>query len=62
MHVRKFNSPLCKKLKGVHGRGYVRALRASSSYFLKKKFLKNFKGKLDLSLFERVHVLRRGGP
>jgi hypothetical protein len=31
-------------------------------YFFIKKFLKNFKGKVDFSLFKREHVLRRGGP
>ena len=46
---------------GVQGRGYGRALRASSSYFLKKKILKNLRGKVQFSLFERVHVLRGGG-
>jgi hypothetical protein len=38
-----------------------RALQASSSYFLKKKFLKNLRGKVQFSLFARVHVLRGGG-
>lgn len=62
MRVRKVNSPWQKKLDGVQACGYGRALRVSFKYFLKKKFLKNFKGKVDLTLFERVHVLRRGGP
>ena len=62
MRVRKFNPLLYEKLKDAQGRGYSRALRESSSYILEKKFLKNFKGKMDLSLFERVHILRRGGP
>jgi hypothetical protein len=35
----------------VQGRGYVRALGASSSYFLKKKNLKNLRGKVQFSLF-----------
>ena len=62
MRVRKFNPPLYEKLRDAQGRGYSRALRASSSYTFEKKFLKNSKGKMDLSLFERVHILRRGGP
>ena len=55
MRVRKFNPLLYEKLKDAQGRGYSRALRASSSYTLKKKFLKNSKGKLYLSLFEKGH-------
>jgi len=62
MRVRKFNSPQHKKIKSVQGRCYGRALRASFSYFFIKKFSKNLRGKVDLSLFERVHVLRGGGP
>ena len=55
MRVRKFNPLLYEKLKDAQGGGYFRALRASSSYTLKKKFLKNSKGKLYLSLFEKGH-------
>ena len=55
MRVRKFNPLLYEKLKDAQGGGYFRALRASSSYILKKKFLKNSKGKLYLSLFEKGH-------
>ena len=62
MRVRKSNPLMYEKLKDALGRGYSRALRASSSYILEKKILKNFKGKMDLLLFERVHILRRGGP
>ena len=62
MRVRKFNALLYVKSKDARGRGYSRALRALSSYTLEKKFLTNFKGKLYLWLFERVHILRRGGP
>ena len=40
MRVRKFNPLLYEKLKDAQGRGYSRALRASSSYTLKKKFWK----------------------
>ena len=55
MRVRKFNPLLYEKLKDAQGGGYFRALRASSSYTFKKKFLKNSKGKLYLSLFEKGH-------
>ena len=53
MRVRKFNPLLYEKLKDAQGGGYFRALRASSSYTLKKKFLRNSEGKLYLSLFEK---------
>ena len=55
MRVRKFNPLLYEKLKDAQGGGYFRALRASSSYTLKKKFLRNSEGKLYLSLFEKGH-------
>ena len=55
MRVRKFNPLLFEKLKDAQGVGYFRALRASSSYTLKKNFLRNSEGKLYLSLFEKGH-------
>ena len=44
MRVRKFNPLLYKKLKNAQGRVYSRALRASSSYTLKKNFFEKFQG------------------
>ena len=44
MRVRKFNPLLYEKLKDVQGRGYFCALRASSSYTLKKKIFEKFQG------------------
>ena len=38
----------------MQGRGYVRALRASSSYFLRKKFLKNLRGKVQFSGYSKI--------
>ena len=61
MRVRKFNPLLYEKLKDAQGGGYFRALRPSSSYTLKKKFLRNSEGKLYLSLFEKGHFCVGGG-
>ena len=61
MRVRKFNPLLYEKLKDAQGGGYFRALRASSSYTLKKNFEK-FRGETVFIAVRKRSFLRRGGP
>jgi len=60
MRVRKFNPLLYEKLKDAQGRDYSRALRASSSYTLKKIFEK-FQGETVFIAVRKGAYFASGG-
>ena len=62
MRVRKFNPLLYEKLKDAQGRGYLHALRPSSSYALEKKIFEKFKGETVFMAVRKGAYFASGGP